>query len=57
MAPSWFEELLVVTLISECIPTDPWTGLGVAVAAMAKAAAGPLGPEPVWLSMQHNPHL
>lgn len=31
MSPSWCEELLVVTLIfSECIPTNMWTGTGVA---------------------------
>lgn len=58
MDPSRCEELLVVTLVfSECIPTDLWTGLGVALAAMARAAAGSAGHEPVWLSMQYNPHL
>lgn len=58
MDPSRCEELLVVRLVfSECIPTDLWTGLGVAMAAMARAAAGSAGPEPVWLSMQYNPHL
>lgn len=58
MSPSWCEELLVVTLnFSECIPTNMWTGPGVALAAMARAAAGSAGPEPVWLSMQYTPHL
>lgn len=58
MSPSWCEELLVVTLIfSECIPTDLGTGPGVALAAIARAAAGSAGSEPVWLSMQYTPHL
>lgn len=32
-----------------------WTRCGLA--AMARAAAGSAGPEPVWLSMQYNAHL
>lgn len=42
---------MVTLIFSEFIPTDLGTGPGVALAAIARAAAGSAGSEPVWLSM------